>query len=168
MADARLEQLDYYTLLGVDDADDVAVIKRAFKKFARKYHPDRFAGAPTEKRERAAAIYRRGSEAYQVLTDEIAREAYDDILAQHGRTRLSPEEIDRAHHPASTEPTRRRLPIHTPAARELFKQAVEASYSQDWLTAWRCLKTALEYEPGNQFLQMRFGHVDDRIRQGDY
>lgn len=87
MADDKLDRLDYYTLLGLEPAADVATVRRAFRTFAVKYHPDRFATDAPENVERATAIYRRGSEALEVLTDPVARQAYDAGLAR-GELRL--------------------------------------------------------------------------------
>ncbi|HJA93027.1 MAG TPA: DnaJ domain-containing protein, partial [Candidatus Eisenbergiella merdipullorum] len=42
MADKR----DYYEVLGVDRNADAAAIKRAYRKLAKKYHPDTNAGNP--------------------------------------------------------------------------------------------------------------------------
>lgn len=94
MGDDRLERLDYYTLLQVADEANVEQIKQAFRRFARSYHPDRFAGQSQAKIARATEIYRRGSEAMQVLTDPKLRAAYDAML-QQGRLRMTPEERDR-------------------------------------------------------------------------
>jgi curved DNA-binding protein CbpA len=98
MSDDRLDKLDYYTLLGVEPSADVASIRKAFRTFAVRYHPDRFAGVAPDNVERATAIYRRGSEALEVLTDPVGREAYDLALAR-GETRLleDPETATRRH-----------------------------------------------------------------------
>ncbi len=87
MADDQLDKLDYYTLLGLEPAADGATVRRAFRAFAVKYHPDRFATDAPQNVERATAIYRRGSEALEVLTDPVARQAYDAGLAR-GELRL--------------------------------------------------------------------------------
>lgn len=64
---------DYYEVLGVSkDADD-ATIKRAFKKLAIKYHPDRCKDAD------AGDKFREINEAYQVLSDPQKRQAYDQF-----------------------------------------------------------------------------------------
>ncbi|MFW6050778.1 MAG: DnaJ domain-containing protein [Myxococcota bacterium] len=94
MDDDRLDQLDYYALLGIDDGANVEQIKQAFRRFARTYHPDRFAGQAPAKVARATQIYRRGSEAMQVLTDPALRRAYDALLAK-GELRMTPELRDR-------------------------------------------------------------------------
>ncbi len=63
---------DYYEILGVPrDADDER-IKKAYRKLAMKYHPDRNKGS-TE----AEAKFKELSEAYEVLKDPQRRAAYD-------------------------------------------------------------------------------------------
>lgn len=62
---------DYYEVLGVDKGADDATIKRAFKRLAMKYHPDR------NKEADAGEKFREINEAYQVLSDPQKRAAYD-------------------------------------------------------------------------------------------
>ena len=66
---------DYYQTLGVErDAND-ATIKKAYRKLARKYHPDVSTEADAEERFKAL------SEAYEVLKDPEKRAAYDQLGA---------------------------------------------------------------------------------------
>ena len=62
---------DYYEVLGVEKGADDAAIKRAFKRLAIKYHPDR------NKDPDAGEKFREINEAYQVLSDPQKRAAYD-------------------------------------------------------------------------------------------
>ncbi len=159
----KLDDLDYYTLIGVDDRATLAEIKSAFRKFGRRYHPDRFAGQPPEKVEKAAQIYRRGSEAYVVLTDERTRKAYDAALRQ-GKLRLSLEEQSAATRDVAAAPKKKKQPIKSPQALAYFKQGIEAAHDGDYRTCWRFLKMALDAEPGNEFIAKRFYQVDRRLR----
>lgn len=63
---------DYYQLLGVERGADEAELKKAYRKLAMQYHPDRNPGdAEAEKK------FKEISEAYDVLKDEQKRAAYD-------------------------------------------------------------------------------------------
>ncbi|MHA1371924.1 MAG: DnaJ C-terminal domain-containing protein [Promethearchaeota archaeon] len=63
---------DYYAILGVDRNATKEEIKRAFRKLARKYHPD---VNPDDKN--AAEKFKEINEAYMVLSDDKKREMYD-------------------------------------------------------------------------------------------
>ena len=63
---------DYYELLGVSKSADEKEIKRAYKKLAMQYHPDRTQG-DKEKEEKFKEI----QEAYEVLSDKQKRANYD-------------------------------------------------------------------------------------------
>ena len=70
MADKR----DYYEVLGVDKGASDADIKKAFRKLARKYHPD---VNPGDKE--AEAKFKEANEAYEVLSDAQKRQQYDQF-----------------------------------------------------------------------------------------
>ncbi len=158
-----LERLDYYTLLGVKDSASLAEVKKAFKRFARRFHPDRFAGADASKVDKATSIYRRGSEAYQVLTDSDARRAYDEVL-RDGVLRLDPEVRDRATAPKAEPPPKKGPPIHSTHALALYKHAVATAKRGDWREAWKLLRQALAEEPHNDFLAQSLAKVERRLR----
>lgn len=161
----RLDELDYYTLLGVADEASVADIRRAFRAFARRYHPDRFAGEPADKLENATRIYRRGAEALSVLTDETLRAAYDAALRK-GVVRLTSDAREQAERATrKEEPAAPQVPIRTLEAQTLFKRAVDAAKREDWATAWKSLRAAIEVEPDNVFLRTRFKQLDAKLRE---
>ena len=63
---------DYYEVLGVDRNASAADIKKAYRRLAMKYHPDRNGGD-----KEAEAKFKEVGEAYEVLGDEQKRAAYD-------------------------------------------------------------------------------------------
>lgn len=63
---------DYYEILGVNRSADASAIKRAYRKLAKKYHPDSNSGN-TEAEEKFKEI----TKAYQILGDEEKRKLYD-------------------------------------------------------------------------------------------
>ena len=69
MSDKR----DYYEVLGVDRSADEAAIKKAYRKKAMEYHPDRYKGPKEEAEEKFKEL----NEAYSVLSDSNLRTRYD-------------------------------------------------------------------------------------------
>lgn len=65
---------DYYDILGVSRSASAEDIKKAFRKLARKYHPDVNPGNQT-----AEAKFKEISEAYEVLSDADKRQKYDQF-----------------------------------------------------------------------------------------
>ena len=65
---------DYYEVLGVDRNADANAIKKAYRKLAKKYHPDTNAGDP-----KAEEKFKEVTEAYNVLSDDKKRKLYDQF-----------------------------------------------------------------------------------------
>lgn len=63
---------DYYEVLGIDKSADKETIKKAYRKLAVKYHPDRNPG-----NKEAEDKFKEATEAYEVLSDEQKRPIYD-------------------------------------------------------------------------------------------
>ncbi len=66
---------DYYKILGVDRDADAGTVKKAYRRLARKYHPD-VSDSPD-----AEARFKEVGEAYEVLKDKEKRAAYDQLGA---------------------------------------------------------------------------------------
>lgn len=72
----NLRSDDYYAVLGCSRGDSDAQLKKAYRKLAVKWHPDKNPG-----NEEATKNFQKISEAYAVLSDEKKRKVYD----QHGK-----------------------------------------------------------------------------------
>ena len=66
-----MQYKDYYKILGIDKKATEAEVKSAFRKLARKYHPD------VNKAPDAADKFKDINEAYEVLSDKEKRQRYD-------------------------------------------------------------------------------------------
>ncbi len=71
---------DYYKILGVDRKAGEEEIKKAYRKLAMKYHPDRNPGDP-----KAEEKFKEINEAYQVLSDAEKRAHYDRLGESYDR-----------------------------------------------------------------------------------
>ncbi|MAC03514.1 MAG: molecular chaperone DnaJ [Gammaproteobacteria bacterium] len=65
---------DYYEILGVDRSVSESDLKKAFKRLAIKYHPDKNPG-----NKEAEEKFKEAAEAYEVLSDQAKRQTYDQF-----------------------------------------------------------------------------------------
>ncbi len=63
---------DYYKTLGIDKGASKEDVKKAFRKMAHEYHPDKTKNDPA-----ASAKFKEASEAYSILSDDAKRKQYD-------------------------------------------------------------------------------------------
>lgn len=91
-------QRDYYEVLGIERSADAEEVKRAYRRLAMKYHPDRNPGDTD-----AEAKFKEAAAAYEVLADEQKRKIYDQYgheglrgsggPATHDFSRMDPNDI---------------------------------------------------------------------------
>lgn len=81
---------DYYKTLGIEKNADQEVIKKAYRKLALKYHPDR-----NPNNREAEEKFKKISEAYAVLSDPEKRKQYDSFGSDQFSQRYSQEDIFR-------------------------------------------------------------------------
>ncbi|CAK8723025.1 hypothetical protein GCAAIG_12700 [Candidatus Electronema halotolerans] len=82
--------MEYYKILGVAKTASADEIKKAYRKLALKYHPDKNPGS-----KEAEAKFKEINEAYAVLSDEKKRKEYDMYGAAGFQQRYSQEDIFR-------------------------------------------------------------------------
>lgn len=70
-----MELKDYYAIMGVKSTDDIKTIKTAYRRLAKKYHPD------VSKEPDAEERFKEIAQAWEILGDEQRRAEYDELWA---------------------------------------------------------------------------------------
>ncbi len=86
-----MAEMDYYQILGVSRNVTPEELKKAYRKLALKYHPDKVKGDKSQAEEKFKQI----SEAYAVLSNPEKRKEYDTYGFQGFRAKFSQEDIFR-------------------------------------------------------------------------
>ncbi len=140
-----LDDSTYYELLGILDIADATAIKTAFHQFALAFHPDQHTGAKESLLEPVRRVFKRGAEAYRVLSDPGLRAKYDMALAQ-GHLRLDAGEIPKGVQPFAEGLKSLEDLCATPAAKLAARRADEYLNAGDLRSAKRELKMAIYHE----------------------
>lgn len=157
-----LDELDYYALLGVSSEASLDAIKQAFRQFARRFHPDRYAGDAQRVAE-ASRVYRRATEAYRVLSHPDQRRSYDEQRRQ-GHLRLQPQAAARSLRP-SMAPGQTVSSVPPPAKiRPFLARAEQALAAGDPKQARLHFQIALQHDPGNEVLRQKLADVEALLK----
>jgi curved DNA-binding protein CbpA len=161
MSDDRLDQLDYYELLRVEPTASADDIRRAFHEFAMRYHPDRYSGAPEDKVERASQIYRRGAEAYRVLTNTEQRKRYDGLIASGQLRYADPTAAEER----ATKRPEGVIEAKTVRGRPFVQKGLEAEKRGDLQQAKLNFGMALQHEQDNAPLKQRYDEIVAKLKK---
>ena len=82
----EMAKRDYYEVLGVPKDASESDIKKAYRKAAMKYHPDKFANSSEAEKKDAEEKFKEINEAYEILSDAQKKAAYD----QYGHAAFEP------------------------------------------------------------------------------
>jgi len=160
-----LDDLTYYVLLGAPSDSGPDEVKLAFHAFAEAFHPDAHAARSPDEREALGRIFRRGTEAYRVLSNPELRASYDQSLAEGvGAAVASRRSSMPPSKPPPPGPKRLEDSLRTPTARPFARRAEELAKSGDFKQAKIQLTMARHYEPGNPALEAFLKDLEARAR----
>ncbi len=75
---------NYYEILGVDKSATADQLKSAYRKLAKKYHPDLYTSKSDAEKREAEEKFKEVNHAYEVLSDDQKRAAYDTYGDENG------------------------------------------------------------------------------------
>jgi DnaJ-class molecular chaperone len=136
-----IDDSSYYEILGVLELADGDAIQDAFHQFALAFHPDMHAGGSDLERRVAEYVFRRGAEAYRVLSDPELRARYDLALARGSLRLIAGEAGGRSSGSGGLQSLED--VCKTPAARLAARRADEYIGRNDLKEARRLLREAL-------------------------
>src|SRR5881409_3486058 len=155
--ESKGDRLTHYELLGVSADADGGTIRRAYLEKSKRFHPDAWYRKETGKfGPLLSKWFQRLSSAYQVLSDEESRAAYDSDhrteLSQTDRAALDRRELSRAEEERRGRERRERMRrtkgfARIGAARKLYEEALEYALNGERTQAIFALKAARELDP---------------------
>jgi curved DNA-binding protein CbpA len=149
---AIIEEQSYYEILRVPSSATPADVKVAFHDFALACHPDQYVDEAPEVALSAGEVFKRGVEAYKVLTRPEWREKYDDGLLK-GKLRFVPGEAEKPPPPPATR-TLEEIAT-TPKAKQYALKADRLISAGKLDEARVALVTALQDDYNNEELKER-------------
>jgi curved DNA-binding protein CbpA len=152
---ALIDYLNYYQLFQVERAASYDEIRAAFHAFANAFHPDGHPGRPSAERAALEKIFKRGTEAYVVLTDDRLRADYDQKLVETNPTTIEPPRIISDVPPKLSRPASNKLEdrVKVPTARPFASKAEELAAKGDLKGAKLQIAMARQKDPDNPALE---------------
>lgn len=159
-----LDTLSYYALFGRPPSATYDELRGAFHDFADTFHPDGHLFRPESEQEAIGRIYRRGTEAWRVLSDPTLRARYDDALATGS---VRPTAIAEMEAPRSLAPPSNRLidTVRSSTARPFVIRAEELLKKGDPKQAKIQVVMALHMDKGNTALEAFAKRIDEAIAE---
>ncbi len=151
----KLDELDYFGLLGVHRGAQASEVRAAYHRQRREYHPDAFLGGDPELKAWVDRIATRITEAYVVLRDGPRRTAYEKSL-DGGELRYTTAAADEVRKESAEQLGR------TPSGRRFYVLALEAERQGDVERALSQLKMALTFEGQNERFRAKLAELKQR------
>lgn len=161
-----IDRLTYYEIFGVDRAATADDIRDAFHAFSDTFHPDRHVTRPDEERWGIATIFKRGTEAYMVLSDPLLRSRYDaqiesQTIEAPPRLQIGLSRPPQAH---SMGPPKLEDAVKSPVARPFARRAEELVAAGDYRQAKLQLVMANHMDPDNAALEEALREVEAKLK----
>jgi DnaJ-class molecular chaperone len=162
-----LDDLTYYELFGVDPRAGLEQVRSAYHAFCSTFHPDLHFTRSSDDHQAVSVIFKRGNEAYFVLSDARRREQYDAQLAERREERprrvsFSPL-VQSSARSSTAGPRSLEDSVRSPSARPFAKRAEELAAQGDLRQAKLQLALAIFKDPGNDVLDAAMHDLERRL-----
>jgi curved DNA-binding protein CbpA len=158
-----LDSLSYYDLFRVGQNASPDDLKRAFYAFATDFHPDAHAGRPRQERDAIAHIFKRGNEAYRVLSNPPLRARYDEALSRGEVRPASVLSVAPGAEATASRPPKGADRMRQPTARPFIARAEELLQKGDPKQAKIQLVLAIHIDRGNPALESFLKEIEAEI-----
>jgi len=163
-----LDELTYYDLFAISPDATPDEIQAAFHVFCDTFHPDRHVTRSEDERVALGTIFKRGTEAYAVLSDDAMRGHYDAQLVVVGSS-VPPPRLSLSPHsrpppsrgPGAAVPLEEQ--VRAPSARPFARRADELLRSGDVRQAKLQLVMANHMDPDNPALEAALRDVEAKL-----
>ena len=161
-----LDDLSYYELFGLETGVTADEVRAAFHAFCETFHPDGHAGRDDRERRALSTIFKRGTEAYEVLADPGLRAQYDAQLSTRGsprppRVSFSPLSRPPSRAPGVAAPLEES--VRSPSARPFARRAEELLGKGDLRQAQLQLVMANHMDQGNSVLEQALRDLEGKL-----
>ena len=146
---SKIDQLDYYQVLGLQRDASLSKIRSAYHRRARTIHPDLFYEHPNEEfRFAISKIFKRVTEAYTILRDEEKRKHYDrGLTGEKKKLRYTDEDDQKLRQEKKAESGK------TPQGRKLYEEAMRLYGIKELKKAVQTMRMAVVFENDNEHFQ---------------
>jgi DnaJ-class molecular chaperone len=161
-----LDQLDYFQVLKLEQTATPLEIKEAFHRESRLYHPDRFNALPDSPlKSNVSRVYKRVTEAYVTLRDNVKRQKYVvDINGPERDKKLRFTDADAVEAQNQLKKAQVEQIGTTVKGRQLYQQALRDQEAAKLDSASRNLKMAVTFEPGNQLFKDKLAEIEAAMK----
>jgi curved DNA-binding protein CbpA len=164
---SALDRMDYFQILKLSRTATPAEVKRAFHQGSRAFHPDRYYGlADQSLRDKINFVYKRMTEAYYVLREDVSRTQYiADIDGPERAKKLRFTAAEEVQTKVSLRKEQEEQIGSTPKGRQFYKSGMADFEARRWSAAERNFKMALTYEPANVRYKEKLSEAQQRLNQ---
>lgn len=170
----NLDKMNYYQILNISFDAPLRVIKQQFYFFSREFHPDRyFKKNIGEYKNKIEEIYKKIREAYEVLSDNVSKEIYNESasVSVTEKTAVVKSEVKKAEEKIEsvkefrTSPVLNAITERVKKAKSLFEEGMKFYNEGNFHSALNNFKLSVAYDPFNRKYKEMLVKTDEQTKK---